>query len=153
MTPEGLQRLKDDEGTRLKVYDDATGQPIVPGTTVRGHPTIGTGRSLDIEGISPAESDLLLSNDILVRERTLNAQPWFAELDPVRQDVMVNASINLGLAGLLSFHQMIAALERHDYDGAAAELLDSDAARELPGRYHDLANALRTGSWQPEAGT
>lgn len=149
MTPEGLQRLKSDEGTRLKVYDDATGNPIVPGTLVRGHPTIGTGRSLDIEGIGQAENDLLFSNDVLSRERQLEPLPWFSALDPVRQDVVTNLAFNVGVGGALQFHQMIAALEAKNFDDAATALLDSAAARQLPGRYGRLAQALRTGSWQP----
>ena len=39
--------LVGDEAMRLFVYDDATGLPIEPGSTCKGHPTIGVGRGLD----------------------------------------------------------------------------------------------------------
>ena len=41
-------RLTDEEALRFVVYDDATGRPIVPGTHVIGHPSIGIGRALDV---------------------------------------------------------------------------------------------------------
>ena len=48
----------DDEGVRLRVYDDATGEPLHPGMTLKGHPSIGYGRALDVNGISLKESKL-----------------------------------------------------------------------------------------------
>ena len=56
--------LTRDEGQLLTVYDDATGAAIKPGTSVKGHPTIGIGRALDVHGISAAEAAYLLGNDI-----------------------------------------------------------------------------------------
>jgi GH24 family phage-related lysozyme (muramidase) len=35
------------EGRRAQAYDDATGQPITPGSIIEGHPTLGIGFNLD----------------------------------------------------------------------------------------------------------
>lgn len=43
-------QLERQESYRRFVYDDATGQEIVPGYTVQGNPTIGYGRDLMTEG-------------------------------------------------------------------------------------------------------
>lgn len=41
MTDVLTTQIMADEGRRLQVYDDATGQPIVAGSRVVGNPTIG----------------------------------------------------------------------------------------------------------------
>jgi lysozyme len=72
--------------------------------------------------------------------------PWFDDLDPWRRAVLVQLRYQLGLPKLLGFRRMLAALGRHDYEGAAAELLDSKLAREdAPARTHRHAQTLRTG--------
>lgn len=136
MTPEGLARLCTDEGLRLAPYRDT-----------RGFLTIGYGRCLDRRGISEGEATMMLDNDIAALSAQLGAMLFFRALDPVRQDVMLNLAYNLGIAGLLGFRRMIGALDMHDWNTAAAELLDSAAARELPVRYHRLADALIFGFW------
>ena len=80
-------------------------------------------------------------------EKTLDtAIPWWRDLDPVRQDALINAAFNLGVHGLLGFHDTLAALSAGDWKTAAAELLDSDAARDLPERYGRLAHMLLAGA-------
>lgn len=59
-----IPMLRAEEGLRLTVYDDATGKPIKPGTLVKGHPTIGIGRALDVNGITEAEAEYLKANDV-----------------------------------------------------------------------------------------
>jgi lysozyme len=146
MTPEGLALLRADEGLRLLAYDDATGQTIVPGYQMVGHPTVGVGRDLDINGISNAEAETLLADDVTGIEAALTAAiPCFATLDPARADVLTNVAFNCGIAGLLSFHRMLAAVAVGDWAQAAAELLDSGVARQLPARYQRLANVLLNG--------
>ena len=148
MTPVGLKQLISDEGVRLTVYDDATGLPIVPGTRVIGHPTIGIGRALDVRGITAAETAYLLNNDMLDFTKSLLATyPWFARLTPTRQDVLTNMAFNLGPTGFAGFRKMLAALVAGDYFKAAEEILDSKAARQLPARYERLANAMALNSY------
>lgn len=136
MTPDGISRLQADEGLRLHPYKDTSGKL-----------TIGRGRCLDTHGITEAEADALFANDVTSAEAALSGVSWFVALDPVRRDAVINMAFNLGIAGLLEFHHMAAALAAGNFEQAAKECLDSQAARQLPARYGRLAAALRTGAW------
>lgn len=134
-----------DEGFRARVYDDRTGIPlgILPSG---GHATAGYGFELSVNGLTVAESLLILHSRIQGRCKELDAAlPWWRTLDEVRCGVLLNVSFNLGVPRLLGFHKMLAALQAKDYELAACELLDSDAARENVARYLRLSNQLRTG--------
>lgn len=126
-----IDMLKRHEGLRLHPYRDTVGKL-----------TIGYGHNLSDNGITQREADMLLHDDLLVLERQLPAYPWFAKLNPTRQAVIIDMAFNLGVAGLLQFTGMIAAIEADDYAQAAAEILDSKAARQLPNRYHELAHLM-----------
>lgn len=141
-----IEELTAEEADILVVYDDASGLPIRPGSVVVGHPTIGVGRALDLRGILPTESHLMIANDVATYVSELNRLPWWVALDPPRQRAIVNMRHQMGLAGLLAFHKMIAALERKDWAGAQAEALDSDwATDETPARAKRVALVLLTG--------
>jgi lysozyme len=146
MLQQQLSELIEDEGSRTRVYDDATGLPIGPGSTVLGHPTIGIGRALDVHGLAPNEVAYLLHNDIGSIEASLSKQTWWVRLDPVRQGVMVNLAFNLGLHGLALFVRMIAACMMQDWSQAAAELQNSQWARQVEAERRDrLLEQLTTG--------
>lgn len=135
-----------DEGLRLFVYDDATGMPIKPGTLVRGHPTIGVGRALDVEGLTAAEASFLLSDD----ETTVNAAleqslSWFSVLDPVRQRVLAEMAFNMGVAGLLGFHDTLAAVQTGEWQAAHDGMLASHWAQQVGARAQRLAEMMLTG--------
>lgn len=113
-----LHDLKADEGTILHAYQDSL-----------GYWTIGTGRLIDRRrggGISMAENDLLLSNDVERAVAVLRIEyPWFETLDPVRQSAFVNLMFNLGPEGFASFKQTIKAASRNDWAGVARGLRTS----------------------------
>lgn len=153
MTPQDLAtlttQLRRDEGLRLRVYDDATGQPIAPGSAVKGHPTIGYGRALDVRGISSQEADYLLSNDVqAVIAQVQRALPWSLTLSAPRFAVLVNMAFNLGLGGLLSFNNTLAKVQAGDYAGAAQGMLASLWAKQVGARAQRLAAQMQTGVWQ-----
>ena len=56
--------IRDGEGLRLKVYDDASGKPVTAGSVLAGHPSIGYGRNLAGQGISESEADAMLAGDL-----------------------------------------------------------------------------------------
>ena len=139
-------KLVAEEGTRLFVYDDATGKAILQGSLVVGHPTIGTGRALDVHGISVGEAAFLFGNDVgLLEARLRKAFPTFDLLTAGRQFVLVSMAFNLGWAGLLSFHDTLAAVWSGKFVTAAADILASKAAKELPNRYKFLAYVMQHG--------
>lgn len=149
MTPSEFSALRElvktDEGLRLFVYDDANGIPLTSGCTLHGKATIGFGRNLMGDGISAAEALSLLDNDLQVTVAHLTlVHPVIMGIDPVRMIVLCNMAFNLGVAGIGGFHQLWDAIDRSDWAGAKAAIMDSAAARELPARYQRLANAMET---------
>lgn len=141
-----LSLLTADEGNRLKVYDDATGKEIVPGSVVIGHPTIGRGRALDTNGISEGESVYLCLNDIARIEREMDrAFPWWKRLSEKRQLVLASMVYQLGTGGVLGFPKFLAALKREDWPGAAAEMRDSLWFQQTPARCERLAKIMVEG--------
>lgn len=139
------------EGLRLTVYDDATGEPIGPGATLIGHPTIGVGRALDVRGISAAEADALLVRDLDEAARELTeALPWVARLDPVRRAVLIDMRHNLGQRGLLRFRRTLAAVEAGDWAAAARGMGRSRWARQVKTRAVRLQAMMQSGAWPPD---
>lgn len=139
--------LTEDEDVRLRVYDDKTGRPLKPGDTLQGHPTIGVGRALDVNGISPAEASILLDNDIAkVTKLAVANLPWFQKLTENRQNVILSMIFNMGLEGFLEFKDMNESLKFGLYPEAAAEMLDSKWARDqVRERAHRLSQMMRDG--------
>ena len=148
MTDRLLDTLATEEGFRSYVYDDATGEPIVPGYTVIGHPTIWHGLCLE-KGRVPKLWESL-PRDVLqyvsqgkYRELTAKA-PWIiGQPDDVRLALALMA-YQLGAEGVLGFKNMLAALKRGDREAAADHALDSEwARRDTPARAGRVAALIR----------
>lgn len=135
-----LESLKRHEGFRSHAYLDTVGKL-----------TIGYGRNLDDRGVSRAEADQLLENDVtLAIQECLQVWPWLSKLDDVRAAVIVELAVNMGVPILAGFKRMLAALEKGDYGTAAAELLDSKWRRDVgPHRSSRLAQQLASGKIPP----
>ena len=143
------EQLIRDECVKLFVYDDANDNPVVPGYTLVGHPTIGIGRALDVHGISMAEALYLNNDDIKdVQNGLLDSLPWLANLDVVRFAALENMAFNLGVNGLLEFTETLAAIKQGDYDLAAEDMLQSEWAQQVGDRAKRLAEQIKTGVWQ-----
>jgi lysozyme len=125
-----------DEDRRLCVYDDATGDPVVKGYVMKGNPTIGVGRLLTAgRGLSVAETDLLLDNDLawVFDDLDRNA-PWWRRMPEPAQRALANQCFNMGWPVLAGFRNMLAALKAHDYETAANEAEDSKWFRQVGDR-------------------
>jgi lysozyme len=126
-----LANLRAHEGFRAFVYDDATGERIVPGTTVQGNPTIGYGWALNKRPMARVQAEVLLRE--MAQEVIFDVQhrlPWAVDLDDVRKVTLYELAYNLGIAGLLGFPKMLTALRRARWAEAGNELMDSKWARE-----------------------
>lgn len=131
--------LQHHEGLRLKPYTDTT-----------GHLTIGYGRNLTDVGISLDEARQLLRADLAHAEHdVLEAFPWAAHLDPVRQAVLVDMCFNLGIVALKKFKFTLHALQLGQWEAAAAAMVDSRWAQQVGQRARNLAAMVRTGTWPP----
>lgn len=133
--------LRREEGFRSYAYKDHL-----------GFWTIGFGRLIDHRkggGITWEEGDYLLSNDITSREVALaHAIPWYNDLDPVRQAVLLSMAYQMGIDGLLGFKNTLARVSSGDYAGAAEGMLHSRWALQTPARADRLSHAMRTGEAQ-----
>jgi lysozyme len=119
--------VKAHEDRRLTVYDDGTGQPVGPGDTLQGHPTIGWGRALDTNGISELEAYELLQKDLARtwKEITQRQFSFWTGLSDVRKAALLDMAYNMGTGGLMKFKKMLAALQVSDFDEAAAQMEQS----------------------------
>lgn len=125
MLAQQIGELRQDEGSDLVVYDDATGEVLRPGYTLKGHPTIGIGRCLDTHGISVAEQEMLLQNDLVRVTLELSQYAWYAPLSDVRKGVVENMAFQMGSTGVNDFHNMIACIINEDWQGAGAQMKQS----------------------------
>lgn len=128
-----IARLKVEEGFRTVAYRDTVGRL-----------TFGYGCNIDA-GISEYAATALLEAQVQEREQALAAYAWYPAADAKRASVFLDLSFNLGLHGLLAFPSMLHFAALKDWPNASAQLLDSDAARQLPARYKTLAGILLNG--------
>lgn len=148
-----MSRLERSEGWRALVYDDATGQPIGPGTCVKGNPTIGYGWALNKRPMTRTFGKVHLRETAQEVIFDLHHKlPWLRELDEVRLVVFYELGYNLGVGGLLGFPKMIDAVRRRRWPEAKAELLDSKWRDDVgPRRSGELADMLLTGEWPADS--
>jgi lysozyme len=130
-----VESIKKHEGLSLKPYR-CTADKL----------TIGYGRNLDDVGISNAEALAMLENDIESCCKGLDKNfPGWRGHDDIRQNVLIEMAFNLGAPRLGRFFKMWAALDRHDYEEAAYQMLNSKWARQVGQRATTLAKQMRDG--------
>ena len=154
-----IEKLIEHEGLKLQVYEDSLGID-----------TIGIGRNLEDRGITKEELDALdiptighvyeygiteadavylATNDVqIVEKELLSAHPCVAELDAVRQLVLVDMAFNMGVPRLCKFKKMWNALHENKFDIASKEMLDSRWAIQVKSRSHKLAHAMHHGEFK-----
>lgn len=138
LTADLLRDVKVEEGLRLKAGADTVGV------------VVGYGRNLTTNGLTQAEAEYLLANDVARTLADLEKYcAWWLTLDDVRQEVVADMAFELGVGGLLLFRDMLFALGRRQYDVAADAMLDSLWARQVPSRAQRLAAMMRTGTKSP----
>lgn len=124
------------EGLKTQPYTDQT-----------GHITIGIGRNLSVRGITETEAFTMLDDDMMYfTDKLATTFSWFSSLDENRQVALIDMAFNLGLNGLLEFKNMLAAIEKQDYQLAAICMMQSKWALQVGNRAVDLSNIIRTGT-------
>tara|TARA_B100000780_G_scaffold265481_1_gene220932 strand:- start:590 stop:1030 length:441 start_codon:yes stop_codon:yes gene_type:complete len=135
-----LDMIKRHEGVRSKVY-------VCSG----GYETIGVGRNISETGLGldNKEIEYLLSNDILrIRKELEDEYPWFARLDTVRQDALIDISFNLGQTVLRKFKNALHAMSKKQYEQAADEFMDSRWSKQVGNRAVEVTNMIKYGEYQ-----
>lgn len=122
-----------------------------------GKKTIGVGRNLDDVGLTPEEEkhlgcttddlktgrvkltgaqiDYLLANDMARVQRDLDRElSWWRGRPADAQRALCNMVYQMGIGGVLKFKKMLACVHAGDWEGAKRNALDSDWAKQTPGR-------------------
>lgn len=141
-----------DEGLRLMAYKDQF-----------GHLTIGVGRNLDANPLSPAELAVvghdartlpithdnaiyLLHNDETKGMQALSVRwPWWSSLDDVRARVMVDLVFNMGVEKLSEFVHFLADMRLGAFIVASDDLKNSAWYKEVGNRGPRLVGMVETG--------
>ncbi len=148
-----IQWLAYNEGIRLEPYK-----------CTQGKLTIGIGRNLDDnpltpeelkhighdprEGITKDQAFYLLRNDIKKVKRQLDGElPWWKNLDGDRPFVLLDMCFQMGLRSLLGFKNTLNNIATGYYLTAADNLLKSLYAQQTPKRAERNANCLRNGRY------
>ena len=145
-----LTQLKADEGTGPMKH----GRHLLY-KCPKGFWTIGYGHNLDAKGLTRAQAERLLDDDLDETIRELGAAlPWVADLDPVRQAVLVMMAYQMGVGsavnktGLCGFTQFLEAMQAGDYNTASVQGLESKwASLDSPKRALRLMEMVRSGLW------
>lgn len=148
-----IDQIKRDEGS----VKNALGFHV-PYRCTMGRLTIGYGHNLDanpLDGIgersaiSEAEATRILEEDVrAAKEQVARAFPWAASLAAPRFAVLVNMAFNMGIRGLCSFSDTLAAIQRGAYQDAAGRMLASKWAHQTGNRARRLARQMEAGGWQ-----
>ena len=129
--------------TQLRLHEGVEHKPY---KCTAGYLTIGVGRNIEERGLSDDEIDYILSNDVNIATDELVATfDWYADLDPIRQRVVVDMVFNLGMPRFKQFKNMIAALEEGDWTEASDQMMDSRWAEQVGLRASRLATMMETG--------
>ena len=134
MIPAMQALLEQQEGFRAKPYRDS-----------RGFLTVGFGTNLDA-GITRAQAEALMQQQLDDNEVALMLFPWFVGLNPVRRGVIENMAYNMGVGGVLTFTDMIAAIKVEDWPEAKRQMRASDWAVQVgKDRVDVLSDIMETG--------
>tara|TARA_R110001606_G_scaffold395627_1_gene568224 strand:- start:6310 stop:6738 length:429 start_codon:yes stop_codon:yes gene_type:complete len=125
--------LKIHEGYMNKVYKCSAGVL-----------TIGYGRNLESRGLTQAEAEFLLRNDIAEADKWCSDNlVYFKSLSTARKAAIIDMYVNLGPSGLLGFKKMHKALASGNYAQASVEMLDSRWATQVGKRSVELAQIIK----------
>lgn len=128
------QMLIRHEGLKHFAYRDSVGKI-----------TIGVGRNLEDRGITEDEAMYLLENDIADFTKQLSERLYWFDTQPEKvKMVMVDMCFNMGLGGLLTFHNTLEHIKNGNYPEASKDMLNSKWAIETGVRAIDLADIMKS---------
>lgn len=129
--------------SQLRLHEGVEHKPY---KCTAGYLTIGVGRNIEERGLSDDEIDYILNNDVnIATDELVDTFDWYADLDDVRQRVVVDMVFNLGMPRFKQFKNMIAAIEAGDWMEASNQMVDSRWAQQVGLRASRLAEMMETG--------
>ena len=141
--PQLISDLRRDEAVRYVPYKDTVGIDTVGvGHNMKAHP-------LPAEWNFPLTDEQvnqLLSEDLVRVFSGLDANlGWWRTLSENRQRVLANMAFNLGMQGLLGFHNTLQFIQDGAYEDAAKGMLSSKWAKQVGQRANRLADTMVQG--------
>jgi len=139
-------RVMNAEGFRPKPYLDTVGTPTIGyGTTsIFGHPV-----TLQTPILNTVAARQLLRGDLY--QALVDAQSLFsrlANMNWVRQEILVEMAYNLGKTRLSNFKRLIAVALELNYPRMGDEMEDSRWHGQIGNRGPLLVTAMRSGRWE-----
>ena len=142
----------------IEMLDFEEGFRSEPYLCSEGYATVGIGwrigskgQSLsDFKNISMCQSAAYAQLEFKIAGITANLSnefEFFKDLNECRQAVLISMAYQLGFAGLLGFKRMLAAIQTHGWNDAAAEGLDSRWNKQTPVRALRQMKTLLSGTW------
>lgn len=153
------------EGIRVKVYWDTEGYPtvgighLIVKEKTKNMNRINTllsqqvGRVITDGTITTEEANGLFEQDLartLVSIRN-NDRVWnvYQALNDTRKMVIVDMTFQMGIGGVAGFERALTSMFLDDWKNAHYHMLDSDWAKQTPGRANRNANVILRGNLSP----
>jgi lysozyme len=128
------EMLRKHEGYRRFAYKDSVGKI-----------SVAIGRNLEDRGITEAEALYLLDNDIEDFTKQLRDRLyWFDSIHEDAKIVLIDMAFNMGLGGLLTFHETLEHIKNENYKAASVSMLQSKWANQVGVRAIELSDILRS---------
>ena len=150
-----IQRLMVNEGCVLEPYKCPAGKLTIGiGRNLDGNPLTAEekayiGHNCRKKGITNEQAAYLCRNDLKrVRAELDKFLPWWQDLNPDRQYVMIDLCFNMGIDKLLTFQRTLNSIATGYYIRAGEELMQSKYARQVGKRAERNANCLKTGEYK-----
>ena len=137
MTKNFIEKLKEHEGLKLKVYRCPAGKL-----------TIGYGTNLEA-GISKRAAGFLLEDKLLdITKQLAEKLPWIHDLTTARREALYDMAYNLGVSGLLKWKNTLKAMEDGRYEDASNLILSSLWHSQVGRRAEYVANLILKGEYE-----
>ncbi len=122
------------------------GLSLVPYHCPAGKVTIGYGHNLTDNGIPIHIAEQLLDYDLKQAQKQLfKNYPSYSEFSENRKNALIDMVFNIGIVSFKKFKNMHRYLEIKDFDMAAAEMLNSKYAVDVPKRAGRNAKIIKNG--------
>lgn len=120
----------------------------VPKPDAKGMYVIGYGHDITPDqaqdyanGISETDAESLLEQDITKAEAALASDlPWALNLSQIKQDVLVEMIFQMGVDGLMTFHNLLFNARQGNDAAVAQSMLNSLWHSQTPTRCEELAS-------------
>jgi lysozyme len=127
-----------------------------------GYPTIGIGWKIgskeqplgDFKVMTISKGAALVQCDSEVSGLSFNLRCLiycWEDLSESRQAILISMAYQMGLAGLMKFKKMIAAIEDDDFAEASNQGMDSQWAEQTPERAYRHMRVMLAGNWNAYA--